>query len=132
VQREAGVRDRAEVLDRRVLAQPRDRARVGHDQRLRGGDDVLPERVRQRRLADVRRAGAGAAEEELALGVDQRDEHERHAEQLGGHPRDAVDVLDRRRIERPGRPQGRDALGNADDRQVGGMGCHASSKRSPV
>ena len=89
-----GVGDNAELVDRAVVAQPRDRARVLDHQRRVAGDDVLAEGVRQRRLAALGPGGAepDRAREELAVGVDQRDEHHRDADLLGRHPRDAVEV----------------------------------------
>ncbi len=66
------------------------RARVHH---------VLAEGVRERRLAHV--ADAHRALEHLALGGDQGEQRDRHVQDLGDEPRDAVEGRLGRRVHEP-------------------------------
>lgn len=87
-ERDAEVRDHADVLDCRVVAYQRLNARVLDDERLAGGYDVLAEGMRQRRLAlrCPRLGETEAALEELTVALDQRDECDRRPEQARSEP----------------------------------------------
>ena len=82
--------------------------RVGDDERVVAEDRVGTERPRARRL-EVGQPDAGL--EPLPVGVHQGDQHDLHAEQAPGQPRDPVEALVGRRVEDAQRPQGGDALG---------------------
>ena len=81
-ERDAGVRDDAELLDRRVQPHQRIRAGVLDDEGLAGGDDVLAERVRDGGLAagGKRLGQADATLEELPVLVDERHQTDRRAQ----------------------------------------------------
>ena len=96
-QRDAGVRDDAELLDRRVGRRHRIDARVGERVRLVGGDDERAEPGGDRHLARRRpRLRALAADEALLVGADQVHEHDRHVEDAARRPGDPVQRLRRR------------------------------------
>ena len=96
-QRHAEVGDDPVLLDRRVVADLRVRARVDDLQRRAGLDDVAAERVRERRLAQLADADRGL--EHLPLVGDEREQRDRHVQHLGDEPRDAVERRLRRRVE---------------------------------
>ena len=85
------------VLDRRVVADLRVRARVDDLQRRAGVHDVAAEGVESGVSRSV--ADADRALEHLALVGDEREQRDRHVQHLGDEPRDAVEGGLRRRVD---------------------------------
>jgi hypothetical protein len=86
---------------------------VRYRQHLAASDDVRTEGTAERqRLRQVRPLGALVpALAELAVVGDERDERDRHADQSGGEPRDAVEHLLGRRVQQPGLGERGEAFG---------------------
>jgi len=83
----------ADLGDGEALGDERLLPGVGDDERRAPVGDVLAEGARQRGLAPLgpRRGQAGAAHEELAVLVDERDERDGRVEQPRRESRDAVE-----------------------------------------
>ena len=98
---DARIGDHAEVGDGWVVAQERGLSRIRDDQGLSGNDDVLAERVRERRLAarGPRLSEADGALEELPPVVDQRHQDDRFAEQPRRQAGPVIEVLLRWTVE---------------------------------
>ena len=87
------ISDDAQILDGRVAAHARVLARIAHRHRQPGLHDRAAERVGQRGLAQ---AGPGlgqalGAQEELPVGVQERDERHRYAEETAREPGEAIE-----------------------------------------
>jgi hypothetical protein len=104
VQREAGVRDDAQVVNGQVVAQPLVGAGIRHHQRRIAGHDVLAERVRQRGLParGPRLGQPDLAGEHLPVRVDQRHQRDRGVGQLGRGPGQAVQGRVFPAVQQPG------------------------------
>jgi hypothetical protein len=88
--------------DQRVVGEAIVSGRVQDDERLVAEDRVPAERDLARRLRDVE---TDAGLEPLAIAVDQRDQADRHLEELPRQPDDGVEVGLRRRVEEAQRRQ---------------------------
>ncbi len=96
-QRIAGVKADARCrLDERIVRKARVQPRVTHDQRIARFDDMPTKRNRARRLGRVQ---AEARFEPLALEVHQRDQGDRHVQQLCHQGRQRVQARVGRRVE---------------------------------
>ena len=95
--------------------------RVGDDERPLAQDRVGAERHRARRLGHV---DADAGLEPLAVGVDERHERDRDAEERRGHARDAVEALLGGESRTPS--------SCSAARRAGSSGCSSAAGMAPV
>ena len=114
-QRHAEIGGNAEFEHGWVGADHGMRARIPDDQRLAAGDDMLAEGVAERRLPCARPwlPQSGAALEELPVGIDQRHQRHRNAQQAADQAGDAVERGVGRRIQKPGFKKRRPAFDGA-------------------
>ena len=116
-QRDPRVRDHAEIRNGEAIPHERVLAGVCDDELFARRDDMLADRMRERRLAPgrPRLRQADAALEELPVLIHERDEGDGDLQDPAGEARQLVEGLLGWRVQQPGTPQRGEARGVEDD-----------------